>query len=67
MAEKPKAKKKSNKVYKAYKGEGGSVARLKKSCPKCGTGVFMAAHKERTTCGKCGYTEFAKKGSSEKR
>lgn len=31
-----------------------------KSCPKCGTGTMMAAHKDRTTCGKCHYTEFTK-------
>ncbi len=31
-----------------------------KFCPKCGTGVFMAEHKDRLTCGKCGYTEFKK-------
>lgn len=29
-----------------------------KSCPKCGEGVMMAEHKDRTTCGKCHYTEF---------
>lgn len=28
-----------------------------KSCPKCGPGVFMADHKDRVACGKCGYTE----------
>lgn len=28
-----------------------------KSCPKCGPGVFMASHKDRVACGKCGYTE----------
>ena len=32
-----------------------------KNCPKCGPGVFMAEHKDRTTCGKCGYTEFKSK------
>lgn len=31
-----------------------------KSCPKCGAGVFMAEHKNRFHCGKCGYTEFKK-------
>ena len=30
-------------------------------CPKCGPGVFMAVHKDRVSCGKCGYTEFNKK------
>jgi len=28
-----------------------------KSCPKCGPGTFMAEHKDRLSCGKCGYTE----------
>ena len=32
----------------------------KKTCPKCGAGVFMAEHKNRIACGKCGYTEFKK-------
>jgi small subunit ribosomal protein S27Ae len=31
-----------------------------KTCPKCGPGVFLAEHKNRTACGKCGYTEFKK-------
>ena len=28
------------------------------TCPKCGPGSFMAIHKNRTHCGKCGYTEM---------
>jgi len=32
-----------------------------KPCPKCGAGYFLAAHKERTYCGKCHYTEFVSK------
>ena len=28
-----------------------------KSCPKCGPGTFLANHKDRDACGKCGYTE----------
>lgn len=32
--------------------------KTRKSCPKCGPGVFMAKHKDRFTCGKCSYTEF---------
>ena len=31
------------------------------SCPKCGPGNWMANHASRTTCGKCGYTEYKKK------
>ena len=40
-----------------YKLEGGKLVR-KKYCPKCGPGIFMAAHDKRMHCGKCGYTEF---------
>ncbi len=40
-----------------YKVEGGKLLR-KKSCPKCGPGVFMAQHEKRSHCGRCGYTEF---------
>ena len=56
--------KKNNKetqVYKFYKLDGNSIERLKRDCPRCGKGVFMAAHKDRLTCGKCGFTEFNKK------
>ena len=28
-----------------------------KSCPKCGSGVRLAEHKDRRSCGKCGYFE----------
>ena len=44
-----------------YKVEGGKLTRTRKACPKCGAGVYLAEHKGRTSCGKCGYTEFAKK------
>jgi len=39
----------------------GKLERKRKSCPKCGGGVFMAQHKDRLSCGRCGYTEFTKK------
>ena len=61
MAKKKKSKNHPNKVYKAYKIEGGKIVRQRKSCPKCGEGVFMAKHKDRTTCGRCNYAEFASK------
>lgn len=32
-----------------------------KECIKCGPGVFLANHKDRVSCGKCGYTEFLKR------
>jgi len=28
-----------------------------KNCPKCGSGVRLAEHKDRRSCGKCGYFE----------
>lgn len=63
MADKKKEVKKKAESSKrdAYKVEGGKLVRTKPVCPKCGAGVFMAVHKDRTSCGKCGYTEFAKK------
>ncbi|MCL1979125.1 MAG: 30S ribosomal protein S27ae [Methanomassiliicoccaceae archaeon] len=45
----------------AYKVNGNKVERTKPMCPKCGPGIFMAVHKDRVSCGKCGYTEFSKK------
>jgi len=45
----------------AYSVSGDSINRTKPVCPKCGPGVFMASHSDRTSCGHCGYTEFAKK------
>ena len=53
--------KKQYKVSKFYNVSGGSVSRKLKFCPKCGEGVFLAEHKDRTACGKCKYTEFKKK------
>ncbi|MGC8558689.1 MAG: 30S ribosomal protein S27ae [Nitrososphaeria archaeon] len=47
-------------VYKLYSVEGTVIKRLRRSCPKCGNGTFMAQHKNRLTCGKCGYTEYIK-------
>ncbi|MCI4435097.1 MAG: 30S ribosomal protein S27ae [Thermoplasmata archaeon] len=44
-----------------YEIKDGKLIRKRKSCPKCGPGVFLAEHQDRYTCGKCGYTEFKKK------
>jgi small subunit ribosomal protein S27Ae len=30
----------------------------RKYCPKCGTGVRLAEHDKRRSCGKCGYAEM---------
>ena len=48
------------KVWKYFKVENDKIVRLKKECPKCGPGVYMAEHKDRFSCGKCGYTEWKK-------
>ena len=56
-ARKPRAE---SPVYKFYEVKGGTVNRLKKECPRCGHGVFLGEHKDRLTCGKCGYTSFKK-------
>ena len=57
---KEKAKKKSGK-WNLYQKTGGKLERKNKSCPKCGSGTFMAKHANRMTCGFCHYTEFSGK------
>ncbi|HXW37850.1 MAG TPA: 30S ribosomal protein S27ae [Nitrososphaerales archaeon] len=59
--EKPKAPKRRIQVHKLYKVEGQSLLRLRKECPRCGKGYFMAEHKNRLTCGNCGYTTYTQK------
>jgi ubiquitin-small subunit ribosomal protein S27Ae len=44
-----------------YKVEGDKLVRLRKACPKCGPGTFLAEHEDRFACGRCGYTEFKSK------
>lgn len=51
----PKQKKPSQRWTK-YKLEG-STLKKSQSCPKCGPGIFLAIHKGRKHCGKCGYME----------
>ncbi len=55
---KPKLKKTSQK-WKMYEKKESKVEK-RKTCPKCGAGVFMAKHKDRYSCGACHYTEFIK-------
>ena len=57
---KPHINKPTSKKYKAYVISGDSVKKAR-NCPRCGPGIFLAQHKDRLHCGKCGYTEFAKK------
>lgn len=64
---KQESKKKVSQKWKAYDISGESVKRRSKSCPKCGEGVHLAKHKDRQSCGKCGYTESKiEKKESEK-
>ena len=44
-----------------YEVIGETLKRKGRSCPKCGSGIFLAEHKDRTTCGTCHYTEFKSK------
>ncbi|MCS6768507.1 MAG: 30S ribosomal protein S27ae [Candidatus Nitrosocaldus sp.] len=48
-------------VWKYYAIEGNKIRRLRRECPRCGRGVFMAEHSDRVTCGRCNYTEFKRK------
>ena len=54
-------RKPTSKKYSLYVVSGGTVKRKNKSCPKCGPGVFLAAHKDRLYCGQCHYTEKTSK------
>jgi|Deesub1362B_J571_1020462.scaffolds.fasta_scaffold06927_5 small subunit ribosomal protein S27Ae len=49
-----------------YEIKEGKLIRKRKFCPRCGPGVFLAEHKDRFSCGKCGYTEYKKKEQSSK-
>ena len=46
---------------KFYEVEGGKLVRTHKACPKCGPGVFLAQHKDRAHCGRCGFMEKTSK------
>lgn len=59
--EKPKKEKGTKGIWKNYTIKGDKIERKNKTCPKCGQDYQMATHKDRTYCGKCGYTEFKKK------
>lgn len=44
-------------MSKYYDLDGDSVTKKNKECPKCGTGYFMAEHKDRYHCGKCSFSK----------
>jgi small subunit ribosomal protein S27Ae len=56
-----KAPKRRVKVHTLYRVEESKLLRLRKECPRCGRGYFMAEHKDRTTCGNCGFTTYKTK------
>jgi len=53
------------KKIEIFKLEGNNITRMRKHCPKCGAGVFLAEHKNRLSCGSCGYTEFKSSGKPQ--
>ncbi len=59
MADKkaPEKKKSGKKPHEIYEVSGDSLKRKNKSCPKCGSGVYMANHQDRWSCGKCRFME----------
>lgn len=40
-----------------YEVKGDTLTRTHRACPKCGPGTFLAEHKDRRSCGRCGYSE----------
>ena len=46
--------------------DSGKVQRLRKQCPSCGPGTFMATHFDRVYCGKCSTTFLYEKGAGAK-
>ena len=42
--------------WSKYGVEDGKLVRKGEFCPTCGPGVFLAVHKDRKSCGRCGYT-----------
>jgi small subunit ribosomal protein S27Ae len=62
-----KGKKKISQKWKLYELTADKAKKKRKCCPKCGDGVFLGHHATRDSCGKCGYTEFRKTTTEEKK
>ncbi len=45
-------------IWKKYEIKGETVARKNSFCPRCGGGTWLSKQKNRSYCGKCGYTSF---------
>lgn len=53
-------------VLKFYKvDDAGKVQRLRKVCPQCGPGIFMATHFNRVYCGQCHLTYVYEKDGAQ--
>jgi len=61
MAKPEKKQKADKKISRFYKVSGDKVERSGKPCDRCGSGTFMADHKDRWYCGKCQLTVWKKK------
>jgi small subunit ribosomal protein S27Ae len=44
----------------------GKINRKSTFCPRC-KGIFLAQHKDRKSCGNCGYTEYISTKKSKKK
>ncbi|CAK0752952.1 hypothetical protein CVIRNUC_002184 [Coccomyxa viridis] len=63
--QKHKHKKIKLRVLKFFKvDDSGKVQRLRKACPTCGQGIFMATHFNRMYCGKCHLTYMYEKAEA---
>lgn len=55
----------SLKIWNYYEVKEGGVTRKRNPCPRCGPGTFLSEHKNRLYCGRCGYTQFERKGDQK--
>jgi len=46
----------SLKAHEQYEVNETGLVRKKKFCPRCGPGTFLSKHKDRSYCGRCGFT-----------
>ena len=55
---------KATKASNYYKVESNKLERTHRACPKCGPSYFLGDHYDRSSCGRCGYTIFKRKGKT---
>jgi ubiquitin-small subunit ribosomal protein S27Ae len=54
-------KKEGKKLSALYNISGDKIEKKNRTCPKCGPGTFLGAHKDRLVCGSCKYVEMLAK------